>query len=185
VAICVLRNKAFRFRKQTSSRCSRESQSFRWHFSLRYSTLVVEVSDDDDDDDDERLHYDDASRCARYIVWCGHCWSTTPPPRNSVSQSSSWASSNRCVGWLVWLCGSHASVLSSGGGVQRTHLAGSVAWPLSAIGWPSLPEARPSAYTNRVRTFEPHCSPAKDQYCCLQRLPLTKLAPRWSHSRYQ
>lgn len=72
-------------------------------FSLRYRSLVVEVSDDDDDD--ERLHYDDASRRARYIVWwCARCWSTTPPPRNSVSQSSSWASSNRCVGW----CGSVA-----------------------------------------------------------------------------
>ena len=46
--------------------------------SLRYygySTLVVEVSDDDDNndgeedvDDGERLHYDDASWRARYIL---------------------------------------------------------------------------------------------------------------------
>jgi len=41
-------------------------------FATLQSTLVVEVSDDDEQEDDvddgERLHYDDASRCARYIV---------------------------------------------------------------------------------------------------------------------
>lgn len=57
-----------------------------------------------------------------------------------------------------------------------THAA-SVAWSLSAIGWP---RGAPAAYTNRVRT---HCSPAEDQYCSLQRLPLTKLAPGWSHGQ--
>ena len=48
----VLRNKAYRSPKQTSGRCTvGESQSFRWHdCSLRYSTLVVEVSEDEDDD---------------------------------------------------------------------------------------------------------------------------------------
>lgn len=55
-----------------------ESQSFRWHLRYAtdgYSTLVVEVSDDDDNndgeedvDDGERLHYDDASWRARYIL---------------------------------------------------------------------------------------------------------------------
>ena len=72
----VLRNKAYRSPKQTSGRCTvGESQSFRWHdCSLRYSTLVVEVSDDDNDgeedvdNDGERLHYDDASWRARYIL---------------------------------------------------------------------------------------------------------------------
>lgn len=60
----------------TPDSTSRESQSFRWHLRYAtdgYSTLVVEVSDDDNDgeedvDDGERLHYDDASWRARYIL---------------------------------------------------------------------------------------------------------------------
>lgn len=110
----VLRNKAYRSPKQTSGRCTvGESQSFRWHdCSLRYSTLVVEVSEDEDDDDGdgERLHYDDASRCARYNIVStlqlasGRVLVDHAHPRNSVSQSR--LGQLQPLLRLVWLCGS-------------------------------------------------------------------------------
>lgn len=103
---------------------SRRVTGFRWHFSLRYSnTLVVEVSEDEDGDDDgERLHYDDASRCARYNIvstlQLAASWSTTPTPE-TASHRADWASSNRCLGWrgsvALRLCTSRGA-----GGVQRT-----------------------------------------------------------------
>ena len=76
-------------------------------FSLRYRSLVVEVSDDDDD---ERLHYDDASRCARYNIVStlqlasGRVLVDHAHPRNSVSQSR--LGQLQPLLRLVWLCGS-------------------------------------------------------------------------------
>lgn len=88
--------------QQTSSRCSCESQSFRWHIAtyLRYSTLVVEVSEDghdnEDDDNDESVCttmtiagvHDTSGANAATGRRVNHAHPARPPnaPRNSVSQ---------------------------------------------------------------------------------------------------